>query len=137
MTAANVVDMYLGVTSLSEGDSFQGGFFSDTPGDFTASVTDATLNYYVLGDGNGTDSTLDGRGYYTFANWKTATAASPDLRMALSTVAATANFAGGSVAGQAMTVSAVPEPSTIGLAVTAAGLASAALLRRRRGGVAA
>ncbi|MDA0253546.1 MAG: autotransporter-associated beta strand repeat-containing protein [Planctomycetota bacterium] len=138
MTAANVVDMYLGVTSLSEGDSFQGGFFTDTPGNFAASVTDATLNYYVLGDGNGTDSTLAGQGYYTFANWKTATGASPDLRMALSTVAATANFAGGSVSGQAMTVSAVPEPSTIGLAVTAAGLASAALLRRRRrSGVAA
>jgi len=87
-------------------------------------VADATLNYYVLGDGNGSDGTLDGQGYYTFANWKASFSSDPDLALALSTIASTANFATGSVSGQAMVVSAVPEPSTIGLVVAAAGLAS-------------
>jgi autotransporter-associated beta strand protein len=133
MTVSNVLDMFLGVTSVSEGDSFQGGFFTDAAADFTASVADATLNYFVLGDGNGTDQVLDGQGYYTFANWKTASGASADLSLSLSTVAATANFASGSVSGQAMNISAVPEPSRLALAF--GGLlagASLTLCRRRR-----
>jgi fibronectin-binding autotransporter adhesin len=131
MTSSNTVDLFLGVTSVTAGNTFQGGFFTDTAADFTASVADATLNYYVLGDGNGSDGTLDGQGYYTFANWKASFSSEPDLALALSTIASTANFATGSVSGQAMVVSAVPEPSTIGLVVAAAGLASASLLRRR------
>lgn len=133
MTTANTVDVFLGVSSVLVGNSFEGGFFTDTPGDFTASVTNATLNYYVLGNGSGTDATLDGQGYYTFANWKSSFSSETDLALALGTIARTASFTGGNVSGQAMVISAVPEPSTIGLVAAAAGLASAGLLRRRDG----
>ena len=133
LTSANTLDMFLGVTSLAAGSSFEGGFFTNTAGDFTPSVSDATLNYYVLGDGQGTDATLDGQGFYTFANWKTVSGADPALALSLSTIARTATFATGSVSGQAMVVSAVPEPGTLGLAALAALAASGFAARRRLG----
>ena len=133
MTASNTVDMFLGVTSITIGNSFEGGFYTDTPANFTASLADATLNYYVLGDGNGTDATLASQGYYSFATWKSSFSSEPDLALALGTIARTAAFAGGSVNGQAMVVSAVPEPgSMMLLGLAGVGLASVALRRRNR-----
>ena len=128
LTPANVVNMFLSVTSITDGNTFEGGFFTNTAGDFTSSVSGATINYFVLGDGQGSNATLDGQGYYSFASWKTATSADPALALSLGTIARTATFSGGPVNGQAMVISAVPEPSTIGLAA-AAGLAIAALGR--------
>lgn len=132
MTSVNTLDLFLGVTSIAGGDSFQGGFFTDTAADFAASVTGATVNYYVLGNGSGTDATLAGQGYYSFANWKTATGAEANLSLSLSTAASTANFAAGSVNGQAMVVTAVPEPSVTVFGLLAAGLLAARAVHRRR-----
>jgi len=132
MTSGNSLNMFLGVTSLAIGGSFEGGFFTDTAADFGALVSDATLNYYVLGNGAGTDATLGGQGYYSFGNWKASSGANPALALSLSTIARTANFATGSVNGQAMVVSAVPEPSITMIGLTAAGLLAAGLVRRRR-----
>ena len=132
MTSTNRLDMYLGVTSLAIGSSFEGGFFTDTAADFTPSVSDATLNYYVLGDGQGTDATLGGQGFYSFATWKTATGADPALALSLSTIARTATFVTTPVNGQAMVVSAVPEPGTLGLAAAAVMAAAGYALRRKK-----
>lgn len=132
LTPANVVNVFLSVPSITDGNTFAGGFFTNTAGDFTSSVSGATINYFVLGDGQGFNATLDGQGYYSFASWKTATGADPALALSLGTVAQTANFASGVVNGQAMVISAVPEPSALGLAATAAGLAMAGLARSRR-----
>jgi hypothetical protein len=130
MTSANTLDLFLGVTSMVAGDAFEGGFFTDTATDFTAAISGATINYYVLGNGAGTDATLAGQGYYSFANWKTASGADPALSLSLSTIARTATFVTTPVNGQAMVVSAVPEPGTLGLAaaalVAAAGYATRA-----------
>lgn len=133
LTIANTLDMFLDVPSITAGNTFEGGFFTNTAADFTTSVASATLNYFVRGNGNGTDATLDGQGYYSFANWKAATGADPALVLSLGTSARTAAFASGSQAGQAMVITAVPEPGTFGLAAAAAGLAAAGLFRRRRG----
>ncbi len=132
LTSANEVDLFLGVSSLAAGSSFVGGFFTDTAGDFLSSVDSATYNYFVLGDGSGADATLDGQGYYSFANWKVATGADPALQMSLSTVAQTAAFASGSVSGQSTIFTAVPEPTSIGLGAAAAGLAGGLWFRRRK-----
>ena len=132
MTSANTLDMFLGVTSIAIGNGFEGGFYTDTAADFAPSVADSTLNYYVLGDGNGTDSTLGGQGYYSFANWKTASGADPALALSLSTIARTATFASGTVNGQAMVVSAVPEPGTLGLAAAAVMAAAGYAVRRKK-----
>ena len=132
MTSTNRLDMFLGVTSLAIGSSFEGGFYTDTAGDFTSSVSDATLNYYVLGDGQGTDATLGGQGFYSFATWKTSTGADPALALSLSTIARTATFVTTPVNGQAMVVSAVPEPGTLGLAAAAVMAAAGYALRRKK-----
>ena len=132
MTAANVVDIFLGVSSISAGSTFEGGFFTDTRADFTASVADATLNYFVLGDTFGSDATLDGQGYYNFATWKTTSGADPALQLALGTIPRTAIFSTVSVDGQAMVLTAVPEPGTMGLAGLAALVAAGYAARRRR-----
>ena len=131
MTASNTVDFFLGVTTIAMGNTFEGGFFTDTAADFAASITDASLNYYVLGDGSGTDATLNGQSYYSFSNWKTASGADPAMEMGLSTIAQTAAFAGGSVSGQSSILTAVPEPSTVVLGLAAAGLAATGIVRRR------
>jgi len=131
MTAANVVDIFLGVSSISDGSTFEGGFFTNTRADFTASVAGATLNYFVLGDTFGSDATLDGQGYYNFATWKTTSGADPALQLALGTIPRTAIFSTGSVEGQAMVLTAVPEPGTMGLAGLAALVAAGYAVRRR------
>lgn len=132
MTSSNTLDMFLGVTSLAIGNSFEGGFFTDTATDFAAAISDATVNYFVLGNGAGTDATLGGQGYYSFANWKSSSGADPALALSLATIARTATFATTPVNGQAMVVSAVPEPSVAVLGLAAAGLVVAGLVRRRR-----
>jgi autotransporter-associated beta strand protein len=133
MTSANTLDLFLGVTSMVAGDAFEGGFFTDTATDFTAAISGATTNYYVLGNGAGTDATLAGQGYYSFANWKTASGADPALSLSLSTIARTATFVTTPVNGQAMVVSAVPEPGTLGLAAAALVAAAGYATRRRLG----
>jgi autotransporter-associated beta strand protein len=134
MTSASDIDLFFGVTTISAGNSFEGGFFTDTAADFASLIAPATVNYYVLGNGAGTDATLAGQGYYSFANWKTSSGADPLLSLNLATTARTANFTGTDVNGQAMIVTAVPEPSATILGLAAAGLLAVGLFRRRSAG---
>lgn len=134
MTSASDIDLFFGVTTISAGNSFEGGFFTDTAADFASLIAPATVNYYVLGNGAGTDATLAGQGYYSFANWKTSSGADPLLSLNLATTARTGNFTGADVNGQAMIVTAVPEPSATILGLAAAGLLAVGLFRRRSTG---
>jgi hypothetical protein len=114
-----VATSFFSVATLSLGNTFLGGFFTDMAGDFLPSVQAAAFSYYVLGNGLGTDKTYNGQGYYLLDTnfW-----AAFD-RVDVTTVAvATANFASGTVTdGQVMQFVVVPEPGAIMLA--AAGVA--------------
>lgn len=126
LDSSNVLSLYLGVSSLSAGDVFTGGFFTDLSADFLSSLANATGVFYVLGDGNGTFN-YNGVNYYTLAQYDNT------LEFDLSTVlVSAADFAGGTVNnGYVMewTAMPIPEPSTY--AMLALGLGALWLLRRK------
>ena len=116
--ASNTISLYFGVTSLTDGDVFTGGFFTDNDVDFLASISAATFQYFLSDAGGAT--------VYNGANY---TLYSGPLSFEASTVAVpTAAFASGTVNGYVTQFNVVPEPSTALLG--AIGLI--ALLRRRR-----
>ena len=118
MTSANVINIYLNVDSLTWGDEFRGGFFTDTRSNFISSLQDATVNYFLKDAGGAT--TYNGVNYNDVSS----------LDWILQTAPATATFAGGTVNGQVLQV--VPEPSSFALAGFAiAGLAAAGYRRRK------
>lgn len=119
LASANVVSVFLGVDSLSAGDVFRGGFFTDRDVSFLGSVQSATWNYYLLSAG-GTISS-NGLAYDLYTG---------PLTFDLATVAATASFSGGAEAGYVTQFTAVPEPG--GMALAAVALAGGAWLVRRR-----
>jgi fibronectin-binding autotransporter adhesin len=115
--ASNTISLYFGVTSLTDGDVFTGGFFTDNDVDFLASISAATFQYFLSDAGGAT--------VYNGANY---TLYSGPLSFEASTVAVpTAAFASGTVNGYVTQFNVVPEPSTALLG--AIGLI--ALLRRR------
>jgi len=116
--ASNTISLYLGVTSIANGNVFTGGFFTDNDVDFLASISAATFQYFLSDAGGAT--------VYNGANY---TLYSGSLSFIASTVAVpTAAFASGTVNGYVTQFNVVPEPSTALLG--AIGLV--ALLRRRR-----
>ncbi len=125
LSGANVLDVYFDVTSLVQDDTFRGGFYVDAGGDFIGTVENATYQYWVKGNGTGTDKTFNGQGYFSLANYDAA------LTVTKSTVADTANFGSGPVSGSVTQFVVVPEPATIGL--MAIGVAMAAFSAWKRG----
>jgi autotransporter-associated beta strand protein len=118
LTSNNTINVYLNVGSLSFGNTFRGGFFTDRDVEFLASVGNATFSYFLADAGGAVDyngvTYSPYAGPYTF-DW--------------STVSVTADFSGGSSLGYVSQFTAVPEPGTWGLLVFAT--AGAAWLRRR------
>lgn len=113
---ANELDIYFRVSSLTAGDIFRGGFFTDLDSDFTALVSGATYNYFVLGDGLGGDATFNGTNYYTLANYN------PGASVIATVVQpGAANFAGGTISDgwvqQFEFLDVIPEPSVAALLV--------------------
>lgn len=126
--ASNAVDVYLGAASLSLGDTFQGGFYTDASASFLSSIQNAAFTYYVLGNGAGTAKTYNGQGYYLLDTnfWP-----SFDSVTVATVSVASANFADGTVTnGQVMQLTIVPEPGAIGLAFMGAAIAAAVLRRK-------
>jgi autotransporter-associated beta strand protein len=128
LSAANGIDIFFSAETLTRGDTFLGGFFTDMSADFLPSVQAAAFSYYVLGNGSGTDKTYNGQGYYLLDTdfW------AYFERIDVTTVAvATADFASGDVTnGQVMQFVVVPEPGAIMLA--AMGIAIVIARRRSR-----
>jgi autotransporter-associated beta strand protein len=121
LAAANGVNVFLDVATLSLNDVFRGGFFTDLDAAFLGSVQNASWNYYLATPGGAT--TYNGVAYSLYGG---------PYSVALATVAETAAFSGGSEAGYVTQFTVVPEPmmgATLALAV-----AAFAACWRRRGG---
>jgi autotransporter-associated beta strand protein len=122
----NVIDIYLGVTGVTTGDIFRGGFFTDLNSDFLATVVGADYNFWILGDGAGTATTFNGQGYYDMYSYT-----GYFLNVSTHQVPS-ANFASGTINNgwEMEFTAAVPEPSTWVLGLT--GLLGLGLLGWRR-----
>jgi autotransporter-associated beta strand protein len=120
LTSANVMNVFLDVTSLTAWSVFQGGFFTDRDLAFLGSIQNATRNYYLLAAG-GTTS-YGGNAYNLYSG---------PFTFDLATVATTATFAGSSEAGYVTQFTAVPEPSGLIVAIMLVGGGWAARQRRR------
>lgn len=105
LTASNVVDVYFNLASLNGGNVLTGGFYTDLASEFLASLQDATVNYYVRGDGSGT-TLFNGVNYYTLTEYD------PTMSVVLATISEAAAFAGGGANGYVtqFTLAVVPEP---------------------------
>lgn len=137
LTSANTKTLFLNMTEaeLAVGTILKGGFFTDLATDFTALLNNqagnnAGFQVYVLGNGLGTDNSLNGQGYY---NWRNPAMFGWTQSLFLSTTAESADFGSGSINGQLMTLTVgVPEPSSIALAGVGTCLAGLIGWRRRR-----
>lgn len=117
----NAVNIYFSFTSLNPGSIYTGGFFTDQVADFLATIDQAAFNYYVLATGSGT-VTYNGVNYDIYTGY--------DIE--ITTVAQTAEFAGGTVNGRVTQFNVVPEPSTYALLAFGAGLFALVMWRRRQ-----
>ncbi len=86
----NRVTLFLNVASLTDSDTFTGGFF--TTADSTAAITGGSYDTFVYGDGFGTDTTHNGVGWYSLPNWNAKEGTS--LSAGITMVATTALFDG-------------------------------------------
>jgi hypothetical protein len=118
LASSNIINIYLDVSSISHGDVFTGGFFTDRSADFLSAISSATFNYFIK-DPSGTD--YNGVNYTVYDG--------PFSFQVSTTMIASANFQSGSVTNGFVTqFTAIPEPSVTLLS----GLGILALLRRRR-----
>jgi autotransporter-associated beta strand protein len=116
--AGNAVNVYFNLASgsLSAGQTFVGGFFSDNAPSVSGLLTDvanAQFNYFVASVGGGT--VHEGVEYRTLASWNAVTAQNLNVVVG-GTAVANAAFPAGPATGYATTFAVVPEPSTLGLA---------------------
>jgi hypothetical protein len=113
LTGANRITINLMVTSIAEGDVFQGGFYTDA-GDFSATIAGASFQFLHSGS-----STLpEGINGFT-------------VSMILSPFDFDGAGANPAVNGYMMQIVAVPEPTTFATLVSGLGLLGGLRLRRR------
>jgi len=124
LNGSNTVSIYLSLTTLSAGNTFQGGFFTDKNVDFLSNINSAAFAYYVKGNGGGSHA-FNGFNYYTLAEY------SAGFSINLSTVqVASAAFADGTVTnGYISQLNVVPEPTP--WALLASSLTMFMIFRRR------
>lgn len=117
LTSANTISFYLNIISLSEGDVFTGGFFTDNDADFMSAIGSGTYQFFLADDG-GSESYLGN----TYSSINSA-------GFSVATVAQIANFGAGVVDGYVTQFTyVIPEPS----AALLGGIGTLLLLRRRR-----
>lgn len=101
LDGSNVINIYLNVASLNQGDVFYGGFYTDRNTSFLSSISGATYQFYLFNAGGGI--TYNGVNYDPYSG-------PPSIQIGV--VAQTANFGGSDIDGYVMEVSVIPEPST-------------------------
>ncbi len=117
----NRVDFLLNFSSLTTGDVFRGGFFTNRDTDFWSDIQAADFRLLLLNaEGDTVHHSLTYQTYNGPLSWE------------LDTVAVLANFAGGTEAGYVLQLTVIPEPSTLGLIGGWAALGWALYARRRR-----
>jgi hypothetical protein len=131
-TSANVFSIYLGVTTLSNGNTFIGGIFAENGGDFASTVASGTYNYFVKTLGSGSSS-YNSNNYITLAEYNTANSTSFSISNGTTPVTG-ADFTGASpVSGfEQQFVVAIPEPGTYAMALGGFGMLMAIQRMRRR-----
>ena len=117
----NRIDFLLNLQSLTFGDVFRGGFFTNRDSDFWSDIQAADFRLLLLNaQGDTVHNALTYQSYTGPLSWE------------LATVAVLANFASGTEAGYVLQLTVIPEPSTLGLLGGWAALAWAFYARRRR-----
>jgi autotransporter-associated beta strand protein len=120
----NIIRIYF--DDVAAGDVFRGGLFTDFNSDFSTAVAGAAFEYFVLGDGFGSDAVFNGANYYSLTNFD------PLLLPDMSVVQTSAPFGGGNGWVMQFEVIATPEPSSTALWLLLGLVGTAAGLRRRR-----
>lgn len=129
MTSANSINVYFAVSDFLLGNKYRGGVYVDNTTNFLTNIKSALYNYYVM-DSAGT-TIYNGNRYSSLAQYDSNYGKS--LKVELSVASETAGFATGTVAGQVMQFSVVPEPGTIAILITGCvALAAMGLARLRR-----
>ncbi len=98
LTANNEISVYLNVASLSAGQQFLGGFFTDENTDFIDAIKNAQVTTYLA----------DPTGNVTF-NGQTYSADTNPLGLTLSTILQTANFGSGPISGRILQLQVVDQ----------------------------
>jgi hypothetical protein len=125
MTANSLVRVFFDTAAPQDGDTYRGAWYTNNSADFLASITNATFEYYLTLDGNGSHA-FGGMNYYLLSE-RFATGSAT-----LSTVAESADFGGGVINGRVtqFTLNNVPEPHSLAVLALSALLMSRGCRRR-------
>lgn len=121
LNASNAISIFLDVANLSNNDTFRGGFFTDVNVAFLSSIENATFLFY-LADLAGT-VTYNSLSYQLYSG---------PLSFQVGTVSELAAFASGTVTGQVVELTVIPEAKETALIIIACLIVIALGVRRAR-----
>ncbi len=100
LDSSNTLSIYLNVASIEDAHQYRGGFFTDTNADFLASISQATVVYYIA-DPSGSVS-YNGQTYSEYSGI---------YLFKLSTPSQSADFGSGTVNGRILQIATEPDQS--------------------------